>query len=97
MGATVVHPDAPSDRHIADIRKNKNEVARVQLRTYENTRLIDIRAFAQGDGSDLSPTKKGICLNVRLIGPLIEALTKAETAARQMGWLAADDSPRKAA
>jgi hypothetical protein len=95
---TAVHPEAPADRVIRDIRKNKNENARVQLRTYEGVKLIDIRAFTiPADGSDPLPTKKGICLNVQCLRELIEALSEAETIARQMGWLGPAIPQRKAA
>jgi hypothetical protein len=92
----TIHPDAPADRLVSDLRKNKNEIARIQLRTYESVRLIDIRAFTVGDG-DPKPTKKGISLNVQLLGELIDTLSKAQTIARQMGWLAPDPQQRKAA
>jgi hypothetical protein len=92
----TIHPEAPADRVVRDIRKNKNESARIQLRTYEGVKLIDIRAYAiQADGT-LHPSKKGICLNVNCLRELIEALAEAETIARQMGWIA-PDSQRKAA
>jgi hypothetical protein len=93
----TAHPAAPDERIVREIRKNKNESARIQLRTYEGVRLIDIRAHAiQADGT-LLPTKKGISLNVNCLRELIDALSEGERIARQMGWLAADPPQRKAA
>ncbi|HEX3945337.1 MAG TPA: transcriptional coactivator p15/PC4 family protein [Rhizomicrobium sp.] len=91
------HPDAPADRVVRDIRKNSKETARIQLRTYEGVKLIDIRAYTIPTDGDPLPTKKGICLNVQCLRELIGALSEAEIIARQMGWLPVDPPQRKAA
>lgn len=87
MGNATPHPDAPDERLVRDIRKNTREIARIQLRTYEGVRLVDIRAHALRENDDPLPTKKGISLNVNSLRELIDALTEAERIARTMGWL----------
>ncbi len=93
----AVHPDAPDERVVRDIRKNAREVARIQLRTFKGARLIDIRAHAQQPDGSTVPTPKGIALGVNSLREMIDALTEAERCARQMGWLAADSPQRKTA
>jgi hypothetical protein len=92
-----VHPSAPDGRVICDIRKNKQESARIQLRTFEATRLVDVRCYVHREDGEMLPSKKGICVRVQLLDELIQALCDARTAARQMGWVSEDPEKRKAA
>ena len=51
--------------------------------------LLNIRIWAEArnGGTERIPTKAGICCNVRLLPAVIEALHKAEAAARKAGLL----------
>ena len=83
------HPDPyePEPRLVADLRKNSNEIARIQLRVFKATKLIDIRSHAlQKDGVP-RPTPKGISLNIAVLPELIDALIQAQKIAREVGWL----------
>jgi len=89
------HPAAPDERTVADIPKNASSVTRVRLCTYQGARLCDARVYVQGDDQVLKPSKKGLCVRVDQLAPLITALEQAQMFARQMGWL--DQPQRKAA
>lgn len=75
---------------IATFAKNRKETLRVALDQYQGHNLLDVRAMVQlADHADtLTPTAKGVSLNVALIPELRAALAEAETKAREMGWLA---------
>lgn len=74
---------------IAVIPKNKLEEIRVELSEFNGHDLINIRVWAERrDGStERIPTKAGIACKVTLLPELIEALRKAEIAARKAGLL----------
>lgn len=62
---------------IAEFNKNANEVVRVQLTTYENTKLLDIRSWVQNDKEDFIATRKGLTLRVEQVDGLKETIEKA--------------------
>ena len=74
---------------IATIEKNKLEEIRVGLSEFNGHDLLNIRIWAEprNGGAKRIPTKAGICCNVRLLPELIEALQKAEAAARERDLL----------
>ena len=74
---------------LAVIRKNALEEIRVELSEFNGHDLINIRIWTdpRNGGSERIPTKAGVCCNVRLLPELIEALQKAEAAARKAGLL----------
>lgn len=73
---------------IATIEKNQREQVRVALDQYRETKLCDVRVFAEfGVTNTPTPTKKGLSVRVDLLPVLIEALTKAQAEAVKMGWL----------
>ena len=76
-------------QHIATIRKNSAEEIRVELSEFNGYDLINVRVWAEPrtGGTERIPTKAGIACNVRLLPELIEALHKAEAAARARGLL----------
>jgi hypothetical protein len=77
---------------IADMKKNVRERVRVSLDQWQGHDLLDIRVTAQlsaGTGIWV-PTKKGLSVNVALIPALRQALTKAETKARELGLIGGD-------
>ena len=73
----------------AIIRKNMAEEIRVELSEFNGHDLINVRVWAdpRNGGTERIPTKAGIACNVRLLPELIEALQKAEAAARKAGLL----------
>jgi len=71
---------------IASFAKNRNETCTVRLDTYRGVHCMDVRLFADFDGTGESrPTKKGLALRVDLIPQLIAALQDAEAEARRRG------------
>jgi len=74
---------------LAVIRKNAREEIRVELSEYNGHDLLSLRVWADpaAGSSQRVPTKAGIACNVALIPDLIEALRRAEAAARQAGLL----------
>jgi hypothetical protein len=74
---------------LAVIRKNALEEIRVGLAEFNGHDLINLRVWAdpRNGGTERIPTKAGIACNVRLLPDLIDALQKAEAAARKAGLL----------
>jgi len=74
---------------IAELRKNARERIRVSLDEWRGHQLLDLRVCTQlTEGTDIwSPTKKGLSVNVSMIGPLRMALAEAEHKARELGLL----------
>lgn len=68
------------DHLVATIPKNAREQFRVQLRTFKERRMIDLRVFAS-NGVDSIATPKGVAIRPELIRSVIEALEKAEAEA----------------
>src|SRR6266576_1763830 len=71
------------------LRKNMAEEIRVGLSEFNGHDLVNLRVWAdpRSGGTERIPTKAGIACNVRLLPELIEALQKAEGAARKVGLL----------
>jgi len=84
---TRTHTEAQA--RVTVIRKNALEEIRVGLSEFNGHDLLDLRVWAEprNGGSERIPTKAGIACNVRLLPQLIEALQKAEAAARTGGLL----------
>src|SRR4051812_5686695 len=79
----------PNAGSISVIRKNAAEEIRVELAEFNGHQLVNFRVWAdpRNGGAERVPTKAGIACNVRLLPELIEALQKAEAAARKAGLL----------
>lgn len=79
------------DIAVADFRKNANERVRVTLHEFSGHDLVNLRVWLDTAGghdvSKMVPTAKGLTLNVELLPKLREAITKAETVARERGLL----------
>ena len=70
---------------------SRGEVARVSIRSYKGSWLIDLRKwFETGDGQ-LRAGPKGISLSVKHLRRISEAMTEAIEVARSRGLLQADD------
>jgi hypothetical protein len=79
---------------IAKFWKNRgrNESVHVTLGEYEGHNLINVRIYATGtDGID-RPTRKGIAMSVRKLPELADALNRALTKARELGFLVDDEA-----
>jgi hypothetical protein len=51
---------------VKEIRKNKSEVIRIQLKEYKEHKLIDLRVWYEDENGEYKPTKKGISFNRNL-------------------------------
>ena len=74
---------------IATLQKNPRQSLRVALTRYRDMDLIDVRVCVPlGCAAEvLSPTAKGVSLNVAMLPALVLALTAAETKARELGLI----------
>jgi hypothetical protein len=70
-------------KEIGRFSKNAFEVVRACLNPYRGKDYLDIRILVQDKTGNLVPTRKGVCLDVCLIGELKDMLEKAEQAAQQ--------------
>src|SRR5712671_3370342 len=71
---------------IASIIKNSRESLRVSIDSYRDHDYIDLRLYAD-NGVEQVPTHKGLTIRPDLLPAVIEALHKAEAAARKAGLL----------
>lgn len=74
---------------IARFPKNRNETLRIALDEWQGHRLLNVRVLVPlaSHTDALTPTGKGVSINVALVPQLRQALADAETQAREMGWL----------
>jgi len=56
------------------IRKNKSEVIRIQLKEYKEHKLIDLRVWYEDEEGEYKPTKKGISFNRNLAVNMANAI-----------------------
>jgi hypothetical protein len=86
---TVSADDIQHDQAQSVIRKNALEEIRVELSEFNGHNLINIRVWAdpRNGGAERIPTKAGIACRVALLPEIIEALQRAEAAARKAGLL----------
>lgn len=61
---------------IAEWRKNRREMLRVRLDTYQGRAIVDCRCWYD-DGGTLKPGRAGLTLSTRHLPQFAEALTKA--------------------
>ena len=59
-----------------EIRKNKSEVIRIQLKEYEGHKLIDLRVWYEDENGEYKPTKKGISFNRNFALNVSNAITE---------------------
>src|SRR4051794_36374544 len=71
---------------VASITKNARESLRVSISRYREHDYIDLRLYAD-NGVEQVPTRKGLTIRPDLLPAVIEALQKAEAAARKAGLL----------
>lgn len=77
--------------NIGTIPKNSLEEIRVGLDEWKGRDLVNIRVWAEPyEGGERRPTKKGLAVAVTKLPALVEALQKAEAAARDAGLLGAE-------
>lgn len=74
---------------IARFAKNRNETLRIALDEWQGHRLLDVRVLVPlaSHTDALTPTGKGVSINVALIPDLRAALDQAEAQARELGWI----------
>ena len=78
---------------IATLTKNARESVRVALDEFRGHNLLDLRVVVPlaAHAATLTPTGKGISVNVAMIPSLRAALADAEARAIVLGWLPAGD------
>lgn len=74
---------------VATWKKNTRENARLALQEYRGKRLVDLRLTVPiaAHSDQQMVTRQGVSLDVSLLPELREAVVRAETLAREMGWL----------
>lgn len=81
-----VKATAPASGEVGTFIKNGSEVVRVAFESYRGQALLDVRIYADYQGSGRpAPTRKGISLRVAQLPELITLLRQAEAVARQRG------------
>ena len=76
--------------------RDRRQHVRVELSQYEGHPLVNVRVWQTGaDGID-RPTIRGVALGIRKLPELARALAKAETKARELGLLDAQDGASEA-
>jgi hypothetical protein len=75
-----------TDLKIAEIRKNAKETFVIAIVDHHGRRGVDLRVHAS-NGVDVVPTPKGVAIKPASLRPIIEALEKAEQAAKAEGLL----------
>ena len=60
-----------------EIRKNKSEVIRIQLKEYKEHKLIDLRVWYEDEEGEYKPTKKGISIMPNNVEDIINGILKA--------------------
>ncbi len=70
----------------------RGEIARVSIKKYKGTWLLDIRKFFEiGDGG-FNPSSKGIALSIRHLNRINAAVADALAVARQRGLVPTDEA-----
>ena len=59
-----------------EIKKNSQEIIRIENKQYKGSDFIDIRVFYEKDGEYL-PTKKGISFNPKIAQDVVEGIMDA--------------------
>jgi hypothetical protein len=65
---------------VATIPKNETEQINVSIEEFRSSIFVDLRVYWKSAAGEWKPSKKGIALNAKAIGPVIEALEKASAA-----------------
>lgn len=71
---------------VAEWDRNKREVVRVALDHYNGRHTISVRVWYR-DGDELRPSKSGITLGFKHLGPLASALNNACDLAVRLGMI----------
>lgn len=72
---------------VASWPKNAREHVRVSLGAFNGRRIVDIRAYFDGEDGRPHPTKKGIALDLRHLARLADAIVRARDEAARLGLL----------
>ena len=63
--------------------KNERESVRVLVSEYEGRCIVDARVWYRDKAGELKPTRRGLTLDIKHVGPLADALYAALVAARK--------------
>lgn len=80
-----------TDKPVCEIQKNAREVIRFRLGEYQGHKFADMRVFAQEDGKDPAPTKKGLAVSPTLWLRFRAPLDQTEAAMIEAGWIDKED------
>lgn len=80
-----------SDKPVCEIPKNARETIHFRLGEFKGHKFVDMRVFAQEDGKDPAPTKKGLAVSPALWVRFRAAMAQVETAMVEAGWLDRED------
>ncbi len=72
---------------IEEIPNNASEIIRVELSEFKGHDLFSFRVYANREGQEPTPTKKGITCKVDLIPELKQAILSADREAIEAGRL----------
>lgn len=66
----------------------RGESVRIQIRSFEGRRIIDLRKFFTDKSGKLKPTRKGLSLSIVRLPDLARGINRACTAAADLGLIA---------
>jgi hypothetical protein len=71
------------------VEKNRTEEVRVRLAVWQGCDFVDLRVFAEFDGTDgeRRPTKRGVAIAVHRLPELVTALQGALAEAQRQGLI----------
>jgi hypothetical protein len=72
---------------VCEIQKNARETIRFRLGEFKGHKFVDMRVFAQEDGKDPAPTKKGLAVSPTLWLRFRAAMDQTEAAMVEQGWI----------
>lgn len=82
-------PDEVDPILIAEWPIKRGEIARVSIKKYKGTWLLDIRKFFESESGEFNPTSKGIALSLKHLNHINAAVGDAVDVARQRGLISA--------
>jgi hypothetical protein len=80
-----------TDKPLCEIQKNAREMIRFRLGEFKGHKFVDMRVYAQDDGKDPAPTKKGLAVSPTLWPEFKKALAQVEAELVAQGWLDRED------
>lgn len=80
-----------SEKAVCELPKNSREIYQFRLAEFKGHKFIDMRIFANEEGKDPAPTKKGLAVSPTLWPQFKAALAQVEQAMVKARWIDVED------